>query len=102
MTLRFAVTFAVLSLSVFGAEMERPKAGPVQILKSSELKPGMKGTAWTVFEGSDPEPVRVEIVGVWKNAWGPGQDVILGKMGGKVLRTGVAGGMSGSPLYVDG
>src|SRR5262245_8621331 len=80
----------------------RPKAGKVEILRLNELKPGMKGTAWTVFQGSEPEPVPVEIVGLWKNAWGPKQDIILAKMGGKALRTGVAGGMSGSPVYVDG
>ena len=34
--------------------------------------------------------------------WGPGQDIILGKMGGKAMRTNVAGGMSGSPVYIDG
>jgi hypothetical protein len=95
-----AVTGA-LSIAA-AAEMEPPKAGKVQILKSSELKPGMKAVAWTVFEGTKPEPVPVEIVGLWKNAWGPKQDIILGKMGGKALRTGVAGGMSGSPVYVDG
>ncbi len=82
--------------------MQRPKAGKVEILKSSELKPGMKATAWTVFEGATPEAVPVEIIGLWKNAWGPKQDIILAKMGGKALRTGVAGGMSGSPVYIDG
>ena len=99
---RFAVSLAVLTSFAGAAEMQRPKAGKVEILKSSELKPGMKATAWTVFEGSEPEPVPVEIVGLWKNAWGPKQDIILAKMGGKALRTGVAGGMSGSPVYVDG
>src|SRR5712671_2875960 len=79
-----------------------PKAGPVQIMKSSELKPGMKGTAWTVFAGTEAEPIPIEIIGLWKNAWGPKQDVIIGKMGGKAERTNVAGGMSGSPVYVDG
>ena len=44
----------------------------------------------------------VEIVGLWKNAWGPRQDIILAKMGGKATRTNVAGGMSGSPVYVGG
>ena len=39
---------------------------------------------------------------MWKNAWGPKQDIILAKMGGKAQRTNVAGGMSGSPVYVDG
>ncbi len=71
-------------------------------MKSSELKPGMTGTAWTVFTGTEPEAVPIEIIGLWKNAWGPKQDVIIGKMGGKAQRTNVAGGMSGSPVYVDG
>ena len=62
----------------------------------------MKGYAWTVFAGREPEAVPVEIIGLWKNAWGPKQDIILAKMGGKALRTNVAGGMSGSPVYVDG
>lgn len=84
------------------SEVSRPKAGEVEILKSSELKPGMTGTAWTVFTGSDVEPVPVEIIGLWKNAWGPKQDIILAKLGGKAARTNVAGGMSGSPVYVDG
>jgi hypothetical protein len=77
-------------------------AGKVEIMRLSEIKPGMKGTAWTVFQGTEAEPVPVEIVGLWKNAWGPRQDIILAKMGGKATRTNVAGGMSGSPVYVGG
>jgi hypothetical protein len=101
----------VLSVSLAAAQspsqtsvetLKPPKAGKVEIMKSADLKRGMKGTAWTVFEGSQPESVPVEIVGLWKNAWGPKQDIILAKMGGKALRTGVAGGMSGSPVYIDG
>jgi hypothetical protein len=83
-------------------DMQRPKAGPVTIMRSSELKPGMKATAWTVFEGTTPEAIPIEIIGLMKNAWGPRQDVILGKMGGRAQRTNVAGGMSGSPVYIDG
>ena len=49
-----------------------------------------------------PEPVPIEIVGRWKDMWGPKQDVIVAKMGGKAVRTNVAGGMSGSPVYIDG
>src|SRR5579871_1290896 len=79
-----------------------PKAGPVEIMPLREVKPGMKATAWTVFQGSRPEAVPIEILGLWKNQWGPKQDVILGKMGGKAARTNVAGGMSGSPVYIDG
>jgi hypothetical protein len=44
----------------------------------------------------------VEIIGVYRNAGGPRQDIILAKLGGKAERTNVAGGMSGSPVYIDG
>ena len=84
------------------ASLSRPKAGKVEIMPLKEIKPGMKATAWTVFQGTEPEPVPVEIVGRWRNQWGPNQDVIIGKMGGKAIRTNVAGGMSGSPVYIDG
>lgn len=99
-----AATLAAAAVLVLPAlaQPARPKSGPVEILKSSELRPGMKGYAWTVFAGTEPEPVPVEIIGLWKNAWGPKQDIILAKMGGKALRTNVAGGMSGSPVYIDG
>ncbi len=81
---------------------EPPKAGKVDLYPETDLKPGMQAVAWTVFQGSKPEPVPVEIVGIWENAWGPKQDIIIGKMGGKAIRTNVAGGMSGSPVYIDG
>jgi len=84
------------------AALVRPGIGKPPIMKESELRPGMKGIAWTVFEGNQPEPVPVEILGAIKDLWGPRQDVILAKLGGKAERTNVAGGMSGSPVYIDG
>jgi hypothetical protein len=91
-------------LPAFSEELspQPPKAGKVEILKSSDVHAGMKGVAWTVFQGTEAEPVPVEILGLWKNAWGPKQDIILAKLGGKAQRTNVAGGMSGSPVYIDG
>ena len=85
-----------------GARTVRPKAGKVQIFKEADIRPGMKGVAWTVLAGKEPEAIPIEILGIYKNQWGPKQDVILGKMGGKAARTNVAGGMSGSPVYIDG
>jgi hypothetical protein len=104
---KFAALAVALACSfvVLGQEPAppiRPKAGKVQIFKEADLKPGMKGYAWTVLSGTEPEPIPVEIMGVLKNQWGPKQDIILGKMGGKAIRTNVAGGMSGSPVYIDG
>jgi hypothetical protein len=71
-------------------------------MQESEVKPGMKGWAWTVFQGTEPEPVPIEVIGISKNMWGPKQDIILAKMLGKALRTNVARGMSGSPVYING
>src|ERR1700675_2929103 len=104
---KFAAVAVALACSfvVYGQEPAtpvRPKAGKVQIFKEADLKPGMKGYAWTVLSGSEPEPIPVEIMGVLKNQRGPKQDIILGKMGGKAKETNVAGGMSGSPVYIDG
>jgi hypothetical protein len=98
-----ALLLAALALPLFaGDALTPPKAGKVEIMPLSEVKPGMKGTAWTVFAGTTPEPVPIEIVGRYKNVWGPKQDIILAKMGGKAIRTNVAGGMSGSPVYING
>jgi len=96
--------FAAGALSLCAAEnpLPRPKAGKTEIMPVSQIKPGMKGIAWTVFQGTEPEPVPIEIIGRWKDMWGPKQDVIIAKMGGKAVRTNVAGGMSGSPVYIDG
>jgi hypothetical protein len=93
---------ALTSFSALADGPQPPRAGKVEILKSSEIKPGMHAVAWTVFQGDTPEAVPVEIIGLYKNMWGPGQDIIVGKMGGKAERTNVAGGMSGSPVYIDG
>ncbi len=79
-----------------------PKAGPVEFYPEDQVKPGMNAVAWTVFQGNQPEAVPIEIIGTWKNAWGPKQDIIVAKMTGKASRTNVAGGMSGSPVYIDG
>jgi hypothetical protein len=104
--MKFAALVVALACSSLLAAQEpapaRPKAGKVQIFKESDLKPGMKGYAWTVLAGTEPEAIPVEIVGVYKNQWGPKQDIILGKLGGAGVRTNVAGGMSGSPVYIDG
>ncbi len=63
----------------------------------------MIGTAWTVFEGTTPEPMQVQILGVLRGARGPGQDLILAQLhGAKPEYTGVVDGMSGSPVYIGG
>jgi hypothetical protein len=79
-----------------------PAAAAVPTLSFKDVKPGMKGTGRTVFEGTEVETFEVEIVAKLPNI-GPDQDLILGRCsGGPLADTGVMSGMSGSPIFVDG
>ncbi len=74
-----------------------------QIMPESQVKAGMHGVAYTVFEGVKPEAIDVEILGILRNMSGPKSDVILARLHGpKVEYTGVVAGMSGSPVYING
>lgn len=68
-----------------------------------EIRIGMNGIGRTVVEGTTIEEFNVEVLGVLKNK-GPVGDLILVKTSGSVIeRTGgIAQGMSGSPVYIDG
>lgn len=76
---------------------------PTVVYPLSQVHAGLHGAALTVFEGTQPESMDVEILGTLKNALGPGQDLILARLqGSKPEHTGVVAGMSGSPVYIDG
>jgi SpoIVB peptidase S55 len=99
--LRRAISSLLLGLSCLAAFAADQPA--VQILPLNQVKAGMHGVAYTVFEGSKPESMEVEILGVLRNMAGPKSDVILARLHGeRVEYTGVVAGMSGSPVYVDG
>ncbi|MGC2327836.1 MAG: SpoIVB peptidase S55 [Candidatus Sulfotelmatobacter sp.] len=74
-----------------------------QTIAVDQIHAGMRGVAYTVFEGVKPEPMDVEVLGVLHNVNGPKGDIILIRLHGtKVEYTGVVAGMSGSPVYLDG
>jgi SpoIVB peptidase S55 len=80
----------------------KPSASP-QIMTVDEVRPGMQGVAYTVFQGTQPEAMGVEVLGVLKNMLGPKSDMILVRLHGeKAEYTGVVAGMSGSPVYING
>jgi hypothetical protein len=62
------LSFAALVFPLFAGPLfaeaapVRPRIGKVEIMKVSEVRPGMKATAWTVFAGTEPEAVPVEII----------------------------------------
>ena len=72
--------------------------GP-ELFALEDLRPGMKGTARTVFSGSETQEFGVEVLGVLPGFPGPRQSAIIAKLSGaNVEKTGVFAGMSGSPV----
>jgi hypothetical protein len=79
------------------------QTAPPQTIAVSQIHTGMRGVAYTVFQGVKPESMDVEVLGVLRNMNGPKGDIILVRLHGqKVEYTGVVAGMSGSPVYFDG
>jgi hypothetical protein len=108
---RISTCFSVLSavfvlagsLSAQANPVTPPSSATAGIFPLSEVHRGLHGVAYTVFEGTQPETMDVEILGVLKNVLGPDQDMILARLhGSKPEYTGVVAGMSGSPVYIDG
>jgi len=99
---------AVLSLAALccllsSATLTAQSPKPFETIPVDEIHAGMRGVAYTVFQGVKPEPMDVEVLGVMKNVNGPKGDIILIRLHGtKAEYTGVVAGMSGSPVYIDG
>src|SRR5580704_15889333 len=105
--LSFALFFTVACLSfpssTFAQTSSPQSAQNPQTIPVSQIHAGMRGVAYTVFEGVKPESMDVEVLGVLHNVNGPKGDIILVRLHGqKVEYTGVVAGMSGSPVYVEG
>ena len=89
---------------LFSASLSRPRfPSPSKPFPLAQIHAGMHGVAYTVFQGTKPESMGVEVLGVLRNANGPKGDIILVRLSGeKAEYTGVVAGMSGSPVYLDG
>ena len=77
-------------------------AAAIPTIAVEELKPGMKGYGKTVIRGADIETFDVEVLGVTGTETG-GYNILI-KASGPLLKEsgGIAQGMSGSPVYIDG
>ena len=77
-------------------------AGALPTIPISEIQRGQRGYGLSVFAGTEPERFNVEVIGVMRNV-SPDVSYILARLTGKGLeKSGVAGGMSGSPVFLDG
>jgi hypothetical protein len=74
----------------------------LDVLPLSEIRPGMKGTGYSVFSGWDPVPFEVEVIDVMQGTTVE-ETLILARLSGQKLeQSGVVAGMSGSPVYIEG
>jgi hypothetical protein len=98
------IIYALISIvSVFS--MLRAQDSGAPILSPEQVQAGMTGKGRTVFLGSQIEEFDVEILGILRNDSGIGakRSLILARLSGeKMKKNGVAQGMSGSPVYIDG
>ncbi len=77
-------------------------AANVPLMPVRDLRVGMQGTGKTVISGDTIEDFNVEILGVTGNE-ATGYNIFVRLYGDLIEKTGgVAQGMSGSPVYVDG
>jgi hypothetical protein len=102
--IRSSLVSMALTLLASGA-LPRPLAAsetPLAFLPLADVRPGMTGIGRTVFEGTQIEDFKVQIIGVIENV-APKHSMILARLeGGPLEKTGVIAGMSGSPVFVDG
>jgi len=99
----FVTCLSFPSLTSAQAVASAQTAQNPQTIPVSRIHAGMRGVAYTVFEGVKPESMDVEVLGVLHNVNGPKGDIILVRLHGqKVEYTGVVAGMSGSPVYING
>ncbi|HDP89138.1 MAG TPA: hypothetical protein ENN42_04160, partial [Thioalkalivibrio sp.] len=86
------------------AVVEAPQFDPATMMRVSEIERGMTGYGLTVFHGVEVTRFEIEVLGVLAKA-NLGEDLILIEItSGPVVerQSGIIGGMSGSPIFVDG
>jgi len=62
-----AIAFFLSLTAVIHAQVSKP----VETIPVSSIHAGMHGVAYTVFQGTKPESMGVEVLGILKNANGP-------------------------------
>ncbi len=113
-TLSAAALAALIAVSPADARPPVPMTHPApghqlkwdskKFMRVSELRPGMTGYALSVFKGTKIEKFGIEILGVVAK-FNEGKDYIMFRAtsGPPVTRgLGIAEGMSGSPIYING
>lgn len=91
-----------MSLLVLAPGLAVAANSTVPTLAPGELHAGQKALVRTVFAGDSVETFEAVIVGVMPGGRAEGDLILARATSPRVEATGVAQGMSGSPVYVDG
>jgi hypothetical protein len=92
----------VLVLALLAPGIAAAASPAVPTLPPTALHAGQKAIVHTVFTGDSIETFEAEIVGVLPGGRAEGDLILARAIGPRLEATGVAQGMSGSPVYVDG
>src|SRR5882724_3769521 len=96
-------TFSLFVIAQDVSSLSSTNISSAKTIPVEQIQAGMHGVAYTVFQGTQPEPMEFDVLGILRNLNGPKGNVILIRLHGpKVEYTGVVAGMSGSPAYIDG
>ena len=106
---RFTAIAAALVLAfalcagAFAAEKPQKFVPTEPVMPLSQIKPGMTGYAKTVFSGTKITPFEISVIGVLPRKTSP-KNLIVIEVKDEYVRAhgGIAAGMSGSPVYIDG
>jgi len=81
-----------------------PAFASVETMTVSEIEPGMQGICKTVIRGTEIRDFDCEVIDVFSSMGFNGGPLILLRISGDVVDEsgGIAGGYSGSPVYIDG
>lgn len=81
-----------------------PVMAAQDFLPVSEVQEGMHGYAKTVVHGTKIDTFNVDVLGIMKHKGATGGDLVLVKVSGPLIdeTNGIAQGMSGSPVYING
>ncbi len=91
------VTLLFAAAAGYAAPADTPEIMPL-----SQVKPGMKAVAYTIFSGDKIEKFDLVILGILPDMMGSKSIILVQLVGPQVEHTGVVAGMSGSPVYIDG
>lgn len=96
-SLFFLFFWPFLNSNLYAAEQENP-----DIMKLSEIKPGMVGEGKSIFKGTEIETFKFKVLGILEK-FVPDKNLIIVELESPVVEeAGIIAGMSGSPAYING